>query len=303
MQSKCQSANTGEYVKENDSESTSKEIKTQIVFLVTTPMGKSFESIVQALGNKPPLSVPIDWMSHDNRALPQITSRVRFATHYALCLISREIWLDDSLTLLDKFKEAKFWDHPGDSTGSTSSGSSRSDRVQYDNECKCWPAEHIVEIDSAQEIGETTKPDKEVSKVYRTLRRGWIYLPLWWNCHDLAIRLAYLLVHASDAATNLLKTLLHFLQIARFNEVSGKFALTGFKIFVGGWTTCAGSAIAAALLGPLGPVVTAVGLTASISGWSLGFVSEMVNMARNSQRKNFETALEKRFPQLRLLHN
>src|SRR2546423_5955923 len=81
--------------------------ETRIVFLVTTPIGASFESIVRALGNKPPLNVPIDWTAYDDKALPRITSHVRFATHYALCLIDRKIWLDNSLTLLDKFKGAK----------------------------------------------------------------------------------------------------------------------------------------------------------------------------------------------------
>jgi len=170
IQSQCEDHGCG--TEEESSANVSCSAETRIVFLVTTPMGKSFESIVRALGVTPPLGVPIDWTTCDDKALPRITSRVRFATHYALCLIDRKTWLDSSLTLLDKFKTAKFWDHPGDSTGFASSGSGQGGLAQYENECRHWQTKSIMHIDSAQEIGETTASDEEISRRKPTWSSG-----------------------------------------------------------------------------------------------------------------------------------
>ena len=43
-----------------------------VLLLVPTPLGSSFQSIVRAVGRKPPQNPSVEWESHDNRALPDV---------------------------------------------------------------------------------------------------------------------------------------------------------------------------------------------------------------------------------------
>jgi hypothetical protein len=47
---------------------------------------------VRAVGREPPSSPEIDWESLNNSALPNLQSRLKFTTHYALCVIDSEKW-------------------------------------------------------------------------------------------------------------------------------------------------------------------------------------------------------------------
>ncbi|KAH8424772.1 uncharacterized protein LDX57_002515 [Aspergillus melleus] len=139
----------------------------RVALLVTAPVSESFQNIVEAIGGKVPPSPPVDWDSRDSDALPNLTSRLKFTTHYALCVIDSERWDDTSLTLKQRFTGAKFWDHPGDSTklaSSRSSASNSSSEPTELNACVVWDIGLIKEIDSRQEIGRTDMSDEEISE-------------------------------------------------------------------------------------------------------------------------------------------
>lgn len=134
---------------------------------MTAPIGNSFRSIVRAVGREPPPSPIIDWGSLDNNALPNLESRLKFTTHYALCVIDSEKWDHTSLTLQAKFTSARFWDHPGDATQFAISRSSVKDSSMEPAHWDAgvpWPPGLIRSIDSGEEIGRTDLCDEEVSK-------------------------------------------------------------------------------------------------------------------------------------------
>lgn len=139
----------------------------RVVLLVTTPMGLSFELIARYTGFQAPQSPPIDWSSHENSALPNLASRLKFTTHYALCVIDCKIWESTSVSLLEKFREARFWDHPGDYTMMTPSRSSRSNSSGIPvslNACAIWSEEDIRYIDSGEVIGQTDMSNGEITR-------------------------------------------------------------------------------------------------------------------------------------------
>ncbi|KAK1147971.1 hypothetical protein N8T08_000487 [Aspergillus melleus] len=139
----------------------------RVALLVTAPVSRSFQNLVEVIGRRPPPSLPVNWNSRDSDALPNLTSRLKFTTHYALCVIDSERWDDTSLTLKERFTGAKFWDHPGDSTKSASSRNSASNSSREPaerNACVVWDIGAITEIDSGQEIGRTDMSDEEISE-------------------------------------------------------------------------------------------------------------------------------------------
>lgn len=71
------------------------------------------------------------------------------------------------MSLLEKFKRARFWDHPGDYTMMASSTSSKSDSSvgpAHMNACMIWCDEDIGNIESGEEIGRTDLPDEEITR-------------------------------------------------------------------------------------------------------------------------------------------
>ncbi|KAL6819045.1 hypothetical protein V8C40DRAFT_252331 [Trichoderma camerunense] len=271
----------------------------RVVLLVTTPMGLSFELIARYTGFQAPQSPPVDWSSHENSALPNLASRLKFTTHYALCVIDCKIWESTSVSLLEKFREARFWDHPGDYTMMAPSRSSRSNSSGIPvsvNACAIWSEEDIRHIDSGEVIGRTDMSNGEITRDYRNLRQDWKYMPVYWNCHDLAIRLAYIIIHPSMDVLRILKELMMLLHRACYNEM-GWDSSTVFNVGVSGWT-------AAALGGLVSvPPLAIAGAGVFMAAWSVGFFGGFAVMAKRRARYQFMIKLEEKFPQLRLLHD
>jgi hypothetical protein len=119
------------------------------VLLVQAPIGKSFQSIASALdwstSAKGPVCVAIDWDSTDIDTIPTMKSHISFVRHFAVCLIDDDIWTKSTYTLLEKFMTARFWEHPGASSGS---------EAQQRNST-CWSEADIKQIDAIQEVGIT----------------------------------------------------------------------------------------------------------------------------------------------------
>lgn len=134
---------------------------------MTTPVGESFQSIAKATGFRAPPAIYIDWPSHENSALPNLASRLKFTTHYAVCVIDLEMWERAPASLLEKFKTARFWDHPGDYTlmaSSRSSQSTSSVRPARLNACVAWSDEQICNIESGEVIGQTDLSNEEITR-------------------------------------------------------------------------------------------------------------------------------------------
>ncbi|KAH7028134.1 uncharacterized protein B0I36DRAFT_351556 [Microdochium trichocladiopsis] len=167
------------------------------VLIVQSPLGDSFKSISnalawpsRALGD---IQSHIDWDLSDTQTLPPITAELRFVRHYALCLVPKGVWNRDDLTRLEKIQQAWVWEHTGK-------------KAELRDPTRL-AREVIQKIDAVQDIGETQlNPDAEVI-VYQRLFCAWgPYHPLFWNCHDLAIRLAYVIL--GESAGELLRELL-----------------------------------------------------------------------------------------------
>ncbi|ORY06248.1 hypothetical protein BCR34DRAFT_35871 [Clohesyomyces aquaticus] len=269
----------------------------RVVLLITTPVGQSFQSIARAIGRQPPPSPHVDWSSFENSALPDLKSRLKFTTHYALCVIDCDLWDGNSLSLLDKFRSARFWDHPGDKTMSASSQSSRSNSSMKPanlNACVTWNDAHIIQTESGEEIGRTDKSDDEITQVYRELRRDWTYMPVFWNCHDLAIRLAHIILPPSMGVIRVLKSLMHSLRQAYHKEID--WSKTAGKTCMGGWGAAAVGGVTAV------PPLLAAGVCVFVAGWSVGFFGGFVHNSKLRTRYAFMIKLEERFPQLKSLH-
>jgi hypothetical protein len=133
------------------------------------------------------------------------------------------------------------------------------------------------------------------STVYRELRKDWTYMPVFWNCHDLAIRLAHIIVEPSMEVINSLKRLMILLRRACNKEVNWHSAAG--KLCVGGWGALALGGLASI------PPLAAVGTGVFMIGWSTGFFGGFVSDSKEKARYQFMLKLEERFPQLRSLHH
>lgn len=71
------------------------------------------------------------------------------------------------MSLLEKFRAARFWDHPGDYTMMAPSRSSRSNSSTIPaclNACRAWSDEDIRGIESGEVIGRTDMSDAEITR-------------------------------------------------------------------------------------------------------------------------------------------
>lgn len=121
-------------------------------------------------------------------------------------------------------------------------------------------------------------------------------MPVYWNCHDLAIRLAYIIIHPSMDVLRVLKELMMLLHRACYNEI-GWDSRAVFNAGVGGWTAAALGGLASV------PPLAIAGAGVFMVAWSVGFFGGFAVMAKQRARYQFMIKLEEKFPQLRLLHD
>lgn len=120
-------------------------------------------------------------------------------------------------------------------------------------------------------------------------------MPLHWNCHDLAIRLAYIIVRPSMDGIRILKRLMLSLRQACYREIN--WGSTAGKVTLGGWGAAALGGIASV------PPLAIFGVGVFMIGWSVEFFGGFAELARQNARYRFMIKLEETFPQLRSLHN
>jgi hypothetical protein len=130
--------------------------------------------------------------------------------------------------------------------------------------------------------------------VYTELRRDWTYMPIFWNCHDLAIRLAHIIVQPSTRVIRGLKDLMLSLQQAYHTEIN--WSEKAGNACVGGWGAAFVGGVAAV------PPLIVAGACVFMAGWSVVFFGSFVHTSKLRTRYKFMIKLEERFPQLRSLH-
>lgn len=154
---------------------------------------------------------------------------------------------------------------------------------------------HIGQIDSGEEIGRTNLSNDEVTQgtllpqndgvlqyrseaqsrhtVYAELRRDWLYMPVFWNCHDFVIRLAHIIVQPSMAVIRALRSLMLSLQQAYNQEI--KWYETACNVCLGGWGVAATGAVAAV------PPLAVAGACVFTAGWCVGFFGGFVLFSKS----------------------
>jgi hypothetical protein len=120
-------------------------------------------------------------------------------------------------------------------------------------------------------------------------------MPVFWNCHDLAIRLAHIIVEPSMEVIKSLKRLMILLRRAYYKEVNWPSAAG--KLCVGGWGAAAVGGLATV------PPLAVAGFGVFMVGWSVGFFGGFVANSKEKARYQFMIKLEERFPRLRSLHH
>jgi hypothetical protein len=119
-------------------------------------------------------------------------------------------------------------------------------------------------------------------------------MPAFWNCHDLAIRLTYIIVLPSNDALEFLRDLIKSLHMAYGNKVS--WYDKAWKLGVGGWCMAAAGGIAAI------PPLAAVGGVAFMTGWSIGLFGGIAHDRRLDMRRKQMQKIEELFPVLKALN-
>ncbi|PNP74348.1 hypothetical protein FNYG_12397 [Fusarium nygamai] len=163
------------------------------------------------------------------------------------------------------------------------------------NACQPWSDGAIHNIDSGEVIGQTDMSDEEITRDYTALREDWAYMPIFWNCHDLAIRLAYIIVRPSTHVIRVLKGLMRSLRRACNKEI--KWDHTAGSVCVGGWGVAALGGIASV------PPLAMAGIGVFMVGWSVGFFGGIAVNVKENARYKFMIKLEEKFPQLKSLHS
>lgn len=120
-------------------------------------------------------------------------------------------------------------------------------------------------------------------------------MPIFWNCHDLAIRLAYIIIRPSMDVLKILKELMMGLRLACHKEIN--WPSTAGKFCVGGWGAAALGSLASV------PPLAIAGAGVFMIGWSVGFFGGFAVMAKQRARYQFMIKLEEKFPQLKSLHD
>ena len=119
-------------------------------------------------------------------------------------------------------------------------------------------------------------------------------MPVFWNCHDFAIRLTHLIVTRSLDTIMFLRKLISWLRTACYKEL--RWLERSTKTAAGGW-----------LLGAVGaataiPPLVILGAGTYMAGWSVGFFGLCSVSSKMRTKKKYMCELEERFPELWSLH-
>lgn len=247
------------------------------MFLVTTPVSESLDWVLHKIdsatrGNTCPTQ-EVDW--HDTSSpissIPTIKSHLSFTRHLTLGVMDQKDWDDPSLTNMQRFSKAYFWEHRGP--------------WKEPRQGNSWEGGDICKIEAIQFLGWTEKPNETITEKCvsfnshikftgisliptstadcSVLLKGWVYLPVWWNCQSFATRLAFLVVEL-ETFRDVVAVLAHQLHTHIVNWIISRRDQTFFKVFHSAW--CAG-------VGPwTGTAVSALVFPPAAAVFAAGFV-------------------------------
>lgn len=120
-------------------------------------------------------------------------------------------------------------------------------------------------------------------------------MPVFWNCHDLAIRLSYLIVKPSIRVCTKLNMLMQSLECACRKELDwvGLASKTGQV----GWGACALGGLIAV------PPLAAVGAGVFFAAFCTDAVGCVIHEMKMGTKRNLMRQLEEVFPELEQLHS
>jgi hypothetical protein len=240
----------------------------RILFIISLRYGPPYDAIKNIVGESQRHRPVIDWNDSNIRAIPSTMELSTFVRHFAVCLMPKDVYEDDTKPLMKKFQDCTYWELLG------------LDLVPNEGDCIGWSREKICKIDSILEIGMTTFSNDTISRGcklypglgvgqrlmvvdYEPLRAAWSdYDAIAWNSFDFTVRLACLVLSDSRATAQLKAVRERLERIRRF-EVTKAAEESTTQTFIGSWAV----AMSAGILGLAGAAVAApVFLTA----WTVG---------------------------------
>ncbi|EWY79519.1 hypothetical protein FOYG_17321 [Fusarium oxysporum NRRL 32931] len=177
--------------------SESSSVVKRAVILVTCPVNASINKVLAALGSKIKRKTPavFDWQAGIR---PSITENLCYARHMAIFLTPVQVWEDEDLSFEARFSSGTFWDHRG---------SLSTTKIAKSGTCgagESWSKDAIESIEAVEPLGITDLSDEQIfEEIFKSLFCNWVYLPIWWNCQDFAIRLGYMLAPTMHTRTAL----------------------------------------------------------------------------------------------------
>lgn len=226
--------------------------------------------------------------------------------------MKKSVYRDKDKSLSQKMLSARLWEH----------GGGNAPELVEQGDARGLDPDELKTIYAVEEIGETKYSDNEISTkckslwrvcftesirlipqiVYRKLMADWQYFALWWNCHDLAIRLAYLIVaNNSPKAKESERILTQFLinlKKSLIDRVLKRASQLGWKAIL---TCFVGIGVLGAIFPP-----AAAGEAVLFATWCAALfgdktVEDMVTEGQ-SQFADYNERLQRDFPSLETLH-
>uniref|UniRef100_A0A0B7KIR1 Uncharacterized protein n=1 Tax=Bionectria ochroleuca TaxID=29856 RepID=A0A0B7KIR1_BIOOC len=181
------------------SQTSPEERKSRVVFLVARPLNENIDRILRALRVVDP---PADThLAEHVTNVPTTIDNVSVATHLAVGLLDEDDWKSEALTLPEKLQKAQFWEHMG---AGMSGSITKIPWSGIPGAGREWIPQDIDSIQAIEVLGRIHTANSEVlNEIFAQLWDGWVYLPVWWNCQDFAIRLAYLFITTDEARRTL----------------------------------------------------------------------------------------------------
>lgn len=132
--------------------------KTRAVVLVARPLRRLVDLPLRKLCRAARTTAqPIDWTSANISSLPTIQDNKCYARHLALAVVDLSVWSDNSATVLDKLRRARFWEHRGSTSLFKKAKSGKAGNGEV------WGDVDIMAIEAIEYVGEIYHSDHVIS--------------------------------------------------------------------------------------------------------------------------------------------
>lgn len=123
----------------------------RLVFIVSLHSGYTYAAIKIALSGRDDPHMFVNW-NCDNNSVEDLPAPAYFVRHFAVCLIPLHDWNDHTMSLLQKFEHATYWELPCPHP------------VSGPCEGVSWSADKIRSIDGMKRLGHTTYDNEAISE-------------------------------------------------------------------------------------------------------------------------------------------